>query len=170
MKRLLFLLPLILFALVSCSSEDEQIDSLQKTGMQDEELIIPQAAPKSIYATSHQNHEWNKGWLSHSNLISNGGTLDANLRGSLTYFDYGNDGDWDVFFQEETSAPDWFNTWIVENVGESNGITKWIKRKDVISEILPSGERIPSGGRKMTQVDLDNDGDTDFVFFNSLKI
>ena len=165
MKNLLYTL-LAVLVLASCSSEIESLDSPKEIEtIEAEELIVPGAPPISLYSTSHQNHEWNNGWLSHSDLISNGGTLDARLRGSLTYFDYGNDGDWDVFFQEETSAPDFFNTWIIENRGKKDGVTKWIKRKDVISEVLPSGERIPSGGRKMTQADLDNDGDTDFVFF-----
>lgn len=165
MKKLLFCFWLLALVLASCSKENELIDQEQNVQLEENDLIVPEAAPNSVFKTSHQNHEWNSGWLSHSDLKSNGGTLDAKLRGSLTYFDYGNDGDWDVFFQEESSAPEWFNTWIVENTGETSGVINWIKRKDVISEILPSGERIPSGGRKMTQADLDNDGDTDFVFF-----
>ena len=69
---------------------------------------------------------------------------------------------WDVFVQIEEPAPQYFNTWIIENKEVE---PQWKKRKDVISEILPNGNRIPSGGRKMTQSDIDNDGDTDFVFF-----
>lgn len=125
------------------------------------DLVIPTLSPISQYETSHQNHEWNDGWYSHSDVSSTG----LQAMGSLTYFDYGNDGDMDVFVQIEEPAPQYFNTWIIENKGKNGTKTQWKKRKDVISEILPNGNRIPSGGRKMTQSDIDNDGDTDFVFF-----
>lgn len=156
---------IVLSFLFSCSSESIDSEILDESNSIEEEFEVPKSPPVSNYKTSHQNHEWNDGWFSHSDRTSEGGTTSAKPIGSLTYFDYGNDGDWDVFFQEETSAPMWFNTWIIENKGKVRGKTQWVRRKDVISEILPNGKRIPSGGRKMTQGDLDNDGDTDFVFF-----
>tara|TARA_B100000900_G_scaffold153694_1_gene130538 strand:+ start:8114 stop:9400 length:1287 start_codon:yes stop_codon:yes gene_type:complete len=138
----------------STSCEKSEIDDIDDIINNQNE--IPQVSPTSQYKTSLQNHEWNDGWYSHTDVNSAG----LQAQGSLTYFDYGNDGDMDVFVQIEAPSPQYFNTWIIENKG-----TSWKKRKDVISEILPSGKRIPSGGRKMTQSDIDNDGDTDFVFF-----
>ncbi len=138
----------------STSCEKNEIDDIDDIINNQNE--IPQVSPTSQYKTSLQNHEWNDGWYSHTDVNSAG----LQAQGSLTYFDYGNDGDMDVFVQIEAPSPQYFNTWIIENKG-----TSWKKRKDVISEILPSGKRIPSGGRKMTQSDIDNDGDTDFVFF-----
>lgn len=137
----------------STSCEKTELDDIDIIDNQNE---IPQVSPTSQYKTSLQNHEWNDGWYSHTDVNSTG----LQAMGSLTYFDYGNDGDMDVFVQIEAPSPQYFNTWIIENKG-----TSWKKRKDVISETLPSGKRIPSGGRKMTQSDIDNDGDTDFVFF-----
>lgn len=131
----------------------------------DNEITIPDLAPISQYKTSHQNHEWNDGWFSHTDRVGNGGTSTLTPMGSLTYFDYGNDGDQDVFVQVEEPDPKFFNTWIIENKGKVGGKTQWKKRDDVISDILPNGARIPSGGRKITQADLDGDGDTDIVFF-----
>lgn len=144
---------LLLLTCAKDSTEDNQEDSKEVIDASND---IPEQAPISQYKTSHQNHEWNDGWYSHTDVNSTG----LQAMGSLTYFDYGNDGDMDVFVQIEAPSPQYFNTWIIENKG-----TSWKKRKDVISEILPSGKRIPSGGRKMTQSDIDNDGDTDFVFF-----
>ena len=142
---------LIIGLLTSCVKEE-----LDENIIDNGDLVIPTLSPVSQYETSFQNHEWNDGWYSHTDVNSTG----LQAMGSLTYFDYGNDGDMDVFVQIEEPAPQYFNTWIIENKG-----TSWKKRKDVISEILPNGKRIPSGGRKMTQSDIDNDGDTDFVFF-----
>ena len=139
----------------STSCEKSEIDDIDDI-INNNQNEIPQVSPTSQYKTSLQNHEWNDGWYSHTDVNSAG----LQAQGSLTYFDYGNDGDMDVFVQTEAPYPQYFNTWIIENKG-----TSWKKRKDVISEILPSGKRIPSGGRKMTQSDIDNDGDTDFVFF-----
>lgn len=139
----------------STSCEKSEIDDIDDI-INNNQNEIPQVSPTSQYKTSLQNHEWNDGWYSHTDVNSAG----LQAQGSLTYFDYGNDGDMDVFVQIEAPSPQYFNTWIIENKG-----TSWKKRKDVISEILPSGKRIPSGGRKMTQSDIDNDGDTDFVFF-----
>lgn len=154
MKRLPFYLSLLL--LITCSKDSTEDNLEDSKEVIDASNDIPEQSPVSKYKTSIQNHEWNDGWYSHTDVNSTG----LQAMGSLTYFDYGNDGDMDVFVQIETPSPQYFNTWIIENKG-----TSWIKRKDVISEILPSGKRIPSGGRKMTQSDIDNDGDTDFVFF-----
>lgn len=151
-----FLIAILLLGL-STSCEKEDLDIVDNNNQNE----IPQVPPTSLYKTSHQNHEWNSGWYSHTDVSSGW----VQPQGSLTYFDYGNDGDYDVFVQVEAPSPQYFNTWIVENKGTSNGKTQWKRRKDVISEILPNGKRIPSGGRKMTQSDIDNDGDTDFVFF-----
>ena len=154
MKRLPFYLSLLL--LITCSKDSTEDNLEDSKEVIDASNDIPEQSPVSQYKTSLQNHEWNDGWYSHTDVNSTG----LQAMGSLTYFDYGNDGDMDVFVQIEAPSPQYFNTWIIENKG-----TSWKKRKDVISEILPSGKRIPSGGRKMTQSDIDNDGDTDFVFF-----
>ena len=163
MKRLPFYLFLLL--LITCSKDSTEDNSEDSKEVIDASNGIPEKSPLSQYKTSHQNHEWNDGWYSHSDLIANGGTSDLQAYGSLTYFDYGDDGDWDVFVQIEEPAPKWFNTWIIENKGKLGGKTQWKKRDDVISEILPNGKRIPSGGRKTTQADIDGDGDTDIVMF-----
>ena len=162
MRKLPIYLSLIL--LLTCakdSTEDNPDDSKEVIDASND---ITEQSPVSQYKTSHQNHEWNDGWFSHTDRLENGGTSGLKPMGSLTYFDFGNDGDQDVFVQVED--PDvHVLTYIIENKGKVGGVTQWISRRDVISETLPNGNRIPCGGRKTTQADIDGDGDTDIVFF-----
>jgi hypothetical protein len=166
-----FLIAILLLGF-STSCEKTELDDIDDI-INNNQNEIPQVSPTSQYKTSFENHEWNSGWYGHRELYGNGGTSDAQTMGVLTYFDYGNDGDQDVFFHAQAEFHDdvpnsqFFQTFIIENKGTVGGVTQWKRRKDVISEILPNGQRIPSGGRKITQSDIDNDGDTDFVFFVS---
>ena len=162
MRKLPIYLSLIL--LLTCakdSTEDNPDDSKEVIDTSND---ITEQSPVSQYKTSHQNHEWNDGWFSHTDRLENGGTSGLKPMGSLTYFDFGNDGDQDVFVQVED--PDvHVLTYIIENKGKVGEVTQWTARRDIISETLPNGNRIPCGGRKTTQADIDGDGDTDIVFF-----
>ena len=162
MRRLSIYLSLLL--LITCSKDSTEDNPADSKEVIDASNDIPEQSPISQYKTSLQNHEWNDGWFSHTDRLENGGTSGLKPMGSLTYFDFGNDGDQDVFVQVED--PDvHVLTYIIENKGKVGGVTQWISRRDVISETLPNGNRIPCGGRKTTQADIDGDGDTDIVFF-----
>ena len=97
---------LIIGLSTSCVKEE-----LDENIIDNGDLVIPTLSPVSQYETSFQNHEWNDGWYSHTDVNSTG----LQAMGSLTYFDYGNDSDMDVFVQIEEPAPQYFNTWIIEN-------------------------------------------------------
>ena len=89
MKKLpIYLSLLLLLTCAKDSTEDNLEDSKEVIDASND---IPEQSPVSQYKTSLQNHEWNDGWYSHTDVNSTG----LQAMGSLTYFDYGNDGDMD---------------------------------------------------------------------------
>lgn len=129
---------------------------------------------QTIYPTSIQNHEWNKGWYQHEgdDWFENGGTSRIWPSPSITYFDWDFDGDLDVFtfvHQIRDSSnnnylkyPEENKPVILENQGVVGGRIQWVLRDD-ISPNWP-GTR---GYREIGTADIDNDGDLDIVAFNA---
>jgi len=94
------------FLLLTLSTSCEKEDIIDIEDEVNNEVVVPELSPISQYKTSFQNHEWNDGWYGHRELYGNGGTSDAQAMGTMTYFDYGNDGDQDVFFHAQSDFHD----------------------------------------------------------------
>lgn len=159
----LLLLPLLLLTF-GCE-KDEILTDFENQEAPTTSVFIPQ----TIYPTSIQNHEWNNFFYdTRKEFIHNGGTSVAYFLCAFSYFDYENDGDWDIFVgteyvvdsitQEQLNDTDAL-VGVLVNKGVKNGVTQWEWKTDIIDF------QARHGYRKMATADLDNDGDLDFVGF-----
>ena len=109
---------------------------------------------QTIYETSTKNHEWNNGF--ESRLISEFNSPPKPLYVSAyTYFDYNNDGIFDIFGRDDNSSDNIHRLHISVNDVNNN----WTEVPNAIEN------QTFNLYRKMTSADLDNDGDLDFVGF-----
>ena len=85
------------------------------------------------------------------------------FRRGFSYFDWGNDGNLDVFANvqkdEWNNISDWTEYGVLKNNGSNGGITQWVFDKSMISE------QLPYHASKISTTDINGDGNTDFVIF-----
>lgn len=109
---------------------------------------------QTIYETSTKNHEWNNGF--ESRLISEFNNPHKPFYiSAYTYFDYNNDGIFDIFGRDDNTQDRIYRLHVSVNDVNNN----WSEIPNVIEK------QTFSLYRKMTSADLDNDGDLDFVGF-----
>lgn len=183
--KILLLLTLSIFTL-SCQKDDiyDLVDNIKVIEKENTESAIDDVnntdsetgsttnpIPQTIYNTSFQNQEWNKGWYSTLNdNILYGGTSNVEFHCGVSYIDYDLDGDEDLFVVTEKLINSFGHgipnsqqlVGMLLNTGRDlSGNIKWTFSTEMF-DYQP--KRIY---RKTTAADIDNDGDLDIVAFNA---
>ena len=154
MKKLYLVLTLIILS----SCQKDLIDDIDDT-------LLPNQPPISLYNESIKNHEFNNGRYDNASQFSQTGqgTSTIMFRRGFSYFDWGNDGNLDVFANvqkdEWNNISDWTEYGVLKNNGSNGGITQWVFDKSMISE------QLPYHASKISTTDINGDGNTDFVIF-----
>ncbi|MEI8074492.1 MAG: VCBS repeat-containing protein [Bacteroidota bacterium] len=115
---------------------------------------VTQVEHQTIYETSTKNHEWNNGFES-SLLSSFNNPYKPMFISGYTYFDYNNDGIFDIFGRDDNSPDGIHRLHVCVNDGKNN----WTEIPNVIET------QTFNLYRKIVSADIDNDGDLDFVGF-----
>lgn len=128
---------------ISCSKEELEGDYNRPTN----------PISQTIYKTSVQNHEWNSGWYSLINDV-----FPIEFFSAYEYFDYDLDGDLDIFLRNDFHSGNATNTVNTLHVLlNDNG--NWTEKENVVDY------QTEKGYRKISTVDIDNDGDLDMIGF-----
>ena len=147
-RRLIFLL---LILISSCTKDDDDFVI---------EPEPPKEVPQTIYPTALQNHEWNNGWYSRERE-----TYPVEFFSAFEYFDYDLDGDLDIFcrvaFYPGQGDSDAANTNNDIRILINNNNTWTLADRDIV-DFQPK-----RAYRKISSVDIDNDGDLDMIGFNA---
>ncbi|MEL0103691.1 MAG: VCBS repeat-containing protein, partial [Gammaproteobacteria bacterium] len=142
------------------TSLEETIASLNEE-IEELEILVDiknNPIPQTIYPTALQNHEWNKGWYSRERE-----SFPVEFFSAFEYFDYDLDGDLDIFCRV-----DFFPGQGGDPANTNNSLRVLIKNKNtwtVADENII--EQSGRGYRKISTVDVDNDGDLDMIAFNA---